>query len=88
MGIIEEYRNKFRLHQISYCFIADLSGGKGAPNFEQGKIRDGFEPAWLNISLAIKILENESGVKDYEGKFIWLRDLTFLKEAKRRLFNQ
>jgi ADP-ribose pyrophosphatase YjhB (NUDIX family) len=28
LGIIEEYRNKFSLHQLSYCFLADLAGEK------------------------------------------------------------
>lgn len=88
LGIIEEYRNKFKLHQVSYCFIADLSGKKGTPNFEQGEIKDGFEPAWVSIDLAIKTLENEAKVSDYEGRFIRLRDLTFLKEARHQLFNQ
>ena len=26
LGIIEEFRNKFSLHQLSYCFLADLDG--------------------------------------------------------------
>jgi len=87
LGIIEEYRNKFGLYQISYCFTADLSGDKGTPSFEQGEIDDGFEPIWLNIDLAIKTLESESDVENYEGKFIQLRDLTFLKEARQRFLN-
>ena len=82
LGVIEEYRNKFALHQTSYCFIAKLSGNKGTPHLEPGEIADGFMPIWLSIESAIEILEAESGIERYEGKFIRLRDLIFLKEAK------
>ena len=85
LGSIEEYRNKFGLHQISYCFIADLAGEKGIPNLEEDEIADGFEPVWMNLEDAIKTLESENTVEDYEGKFIQSRDLTFLKEARATL---
>ncbi len=35
----------------------------------------------MNLQEAINTLEGESGVENYGGKFIRLRDLTFLKEA-------
>jgi len=82
LGIIEEYRGKFELHQISYCFIADLSGEKGEPNFDEGEIEDGFKPEWLSLEDAIRTLEGETGVEDYEGKFIRVRDLALLEEAR------
>ncbi|HEY5220912.1 MAG TPA: NUDIX domain-containing protein [Candidatus Paceibacterota bacterium] len=81
LGSIEEYRNKWNLHQISYCFLADLDGPKGVPHLEEGEIADGFEPVWLGLVDAIKILESEVPIEDYQGKFIQLRDVTFLKEA-------
>ncbi len=80
LGIIEEYRNKFNLHQISYCFIADIVGEKGIPNLVGDEIVDGFEPVWMSVSDAIKTLESEINVEDYEGKFIRLRDLTLLQK--------
>ena len=82
LGIIEEYRNEDALHQISYCFLADVSGEKGSPDFDSGEIADGFEGTWLNLSEAIQKLEDERNVVDYEGKFIRLRDLTFLKAVQ------
>ena len=81
LGIIEEYRNKFNLHQISYCFLADLVGDKGIPNLEEDEIADGFEPVWMSVKDAIETLESEINVQDYEGKFIRLRDLTFLQKV-------
>ncbi len=82
LGIIEEYRNgSDHLHQFSYCYTADLVGGKGQDKLEEDEIADGFEPEWIPIEDAVKVLEAEAGVEDYEGKFIRLRDLTLLKEA-------
>ncbi len=43
LGIIEEFRNKFSLHQLSYGFLADLSGEKGISHLEPDEIADGFE---------------------------------------------
>lgn len=84
LGIIKEYRNKSELHQISYCFASNLIGEKGTPNFEESEIADGFVPVWLSLEEAIKTLERERDrCNDYEGKFIRLRDLTFLKEAEK-----
>ena len=56
LGIIEEYRNDLKLHQVSYCFIADLVGEKGETNLEEGKIADGFEPEWMSLSDATRTL--------------------------------
>ena len=81
LGIIEEFRNKFSLHQLSHCFLADLDGEKGAPHLEQDEIADGFETVWLSIEDAIKALDDEVGVEDYEGKFIRLRDVSLLRRA-------
>ncbi|MDO8481553.1 MAG: NUDIX domain-containing protein [bacterium] len=82
LGIIEEYRNKFSLHQTSYCFIADLDGEKGTANLTESEMADGFETVWMILDNAIKALEDESSVKHYEGKFIHKRDIAFLKAAK------
>jgi len=85
LGIIEEYRNKFSLHQTSYCFIADLDGEKGTPNLTGSEIADGFETTWLSMDDAINILKSETNVDHYEGKFIHKRDLAFLKTARAHL---
>lgn len=84
LGSIEEYRNKFKLHQISHCFLADVAGEKGTPRLEEGEKADGFEPVWMSLENAIQTLEGEAGVEDYQGKFIQMRDLAFLQEAVTR----
>ena len=81
LGMIDEYRNKLQLHQRSYCFLADVVGAKGEQRLEAGEAADGHEPEWLGIDSAIKTLEGESSVEDYEGKFIRMRDLAFLMAA-------
>ena len=81
LGIVEEFRNKFMLHQLSYCFLADLAGEKGVPHFEPSEIEDGFVPVWLDIEEAIRTLEGETDIEDYEGKFVRVRDLAFLQKA-------
>ena len=83
VGAVEEYRNKFGLHQFSYCYIAEVSGEKGQPHLEEEEIAEGFETEWLDLDLAIQTLESESEVEDYQGKFIQARDLIFLKETKK-----
>ncbi len=85
LGIIEEYRNRFSMHQFSYCFTANVAGEKGTPNLDEGEIAEGFITEWMDLDTAIQTLENEKGVEDYQGKFIQMRDLIFLKEAKKIL---
>lgn len=85
LGTVEEYRNKFNLHQINHCFIAKLHGAKGRPSFEPDEIEDGFRPLWLSLDKAINIIEAETEIADYEGKFVQKRDLIFLKEARKKL---
>lgn len=84
LGIIQEFRNKFGVRQLSYCYIADVSGVKGTPNLEEGEIAEGFVATWVDLDTAISILESEKEVEDYQGRFIQMRDLLFLEEAKKR----
>jgi len=81
MGEVEEFRNKYAIHQISYCFLADLDGEKGTPHFEADEIEDGFKVVWVKLEEAIKMQENELDAVTYEGKFYCRRELAFLKEA-------
>lgn len=80
-GRIEEYRNKFSLHQISYCFIATLDGEKGKPNFTKKEMKYHFKLKWVKLAAAVKKMENLEISKDYEGRFIQIRDLYFIKEV-------
>ena len=84
LGIIEEYRNISPVHQLSYCFLAELVGEKGVRHLEEGEIADGFETVWLSLEDAIKTLEGDAPVEDYNGKFIQKRDIAFLRKAQQK----
>jgi len=79
VGIIIEYRNDLDILQISYCYIAKVNGEVGEPKFEQGELDDGMVSIWIPPNEAIKLIEEKTD--DYQGKFIKVRDLIFLKEA-------
>lgn len=82
LGRIEEYRSRLSIHQMSYCFTAEVVGKKGKPKLEEDEIADGFETVWLSLEDAIRTLEVENNIENYEGKFINMRDLIFLKQVK------
>ena len=84
LGSIEEYRNAVPLHQISYCFTADLMGEKGLPHLEEGEIAEGFVTEWMDLDEAIKTMENEADIDIYLAKFMQRRDVSFLKETEKR----
>jgi 8-oxo-dGTP pyrophosphatase MutT (NUDIX family) len=82
IGKIIEYRDKFDLQQESDCYLAKSTGQKGTSNFDEGETRDGFAVIWVSLDEALDMLKKDNP-DDYEGKFIILRDLCFLEEAKK-----
>lgn len=81
IGKILEHRNKIKMNQESFCYLARLSGEKGKPNLVGYEIDDGFETVWVKIDEAIKLVEN-SKPTSYDGPFIKIRDFVFLEKAK------
>lgn len=81
LGEIIEFRDKWSLKQHSYCYLANLVGERGKPNFTQKELDNGFEIKWVSLKDAIKLLENDKP-EGYEGGFIQIRDSSFLKEAE------
>jgi len=80
LGIVEEYRNKVALYQISYCYTAEVVE-KGIAQLEANEIIEEYVTKWLDLDAAIEILETESSIEHFDGKFMVLRDLTFLREV-------
>jgi 8-oxo-dGTP diphosphatase len=78
IGRIIEYRTKFNLKQISYCYRAKVIGKKSRPSFTKSEQANKFKLEWVTIKNGLKVLENYNP-DDYEGKFIRERDLTFLR---------
>lgn len=80
LGEIIEYRDKWLFKQHSYCYLANVVGEKGKPDFTQKEIDNGFIIKWVSLEDAIKLLENDKP-EGYEGGFIQIRDSSFLREA-------
>jgi 8-oxo-dGTP pyrophosphatase MutT (NUDIX family) len=80
VGKIIEYRLKWNLLQMSYCYMGTISS-KGEPSFTAEERSGGFEIIWTDIDGAIKMVENDHPA-NYEGGLIQQRDLAFLKKAK------
>lgn len=85
LAVIEEYRNEFALRQVSHCFVADVLGEKGEPNLDEGEIEEGFVTEWLYLDDAVALLASQENVEDYQGKFIQMRDLAFLRAAQQKV---
>jgi len=82
VGEIIEYRNNEKMEQHSYCYTAKQTGPLRDTALEAGEIEEGAETIVAkNIDEAIKLLEEDKPT-NYEGHFIRLRDLRFLREAK------
>lgn len=84
LGEIKEYRDKWSLEQHSFCYLANVVGEKGEPNFTQKELDGGFKIKWVSLDEAIQLLKADKP-NDYEGMYIQIRDLTFLEEAKNNL---
>lgn len=82
LGQIVEYRDWENLKQTSYCFVAKKVGEQKNLAFTESELSNKFERVWASsLDEAVKILEADEP-KNHEGKFIRLRDLTFLNAAK------
>lgn len=81
LGLVTEYRKKFNLKQISYCYTAKVIGEKKPPEFDAGEREHGFEVVWLKYNEAVVTLE-KSDFQSYEGgTYIIPRDIAILAAA-------
>ncbi len=80
VGLIIEHRDRFKVTQISYCYLAKMKGKQGKTNLEEGEKQEGFEPEWWNIKKALNLVKNGNGSL-YQNKFIIKRDATFINKA-------
>lgn len=79
VGKIIEYRSRFKLKQISYCYLGKITV-KGKPGFTKEELSEGFKIVWLSLDEAISKIKNDRS-QNYEGDFIQKRDLAFLEEV-------
>lgn len=80
VGKIIEFRSKWDLKQISYCYYGKIIS-KGDPDFTEKELSQGFNIVWLPLKEAIFQVENDKP-ENYEGSFIQKKDLEFLKKAE------
>lgn len=87
VGEIIEYRDKWKMKQISHCYLAKQIGKQQPSAFTQSEIDEGFEVVWANdIETAIQLLGQDKP-ENYDGLFIQRRDTQLLKTAQQLLSN-
>lgn len=74
----EYWRTIEKLKQISVCGVADVCGDVQAISLTDDEMQTGLVLEWHRVEEAVKVME-ASAPDTYEGKFIRLRDLTFLR---------
>jgi 8-oxo-dGTP diphosphatase len=57
IGVVIEYRDKYRLLHISYCFEARVVGRVGAPALEDAEIEEGQQTLWLQPDVALEKID-------------------------------
>ncbi|OBT87950.1 hypothetical protein VE02_04530 [Pseudogymnoascus sp. 03VT05] len=77
----EEYRND--LHQMSYCYVADVVDDSGSPSLTEDEVNDGLGHLWLSVDEA-KTRMAEAEQRSELGLYIKERDIYLLDEAIRR----
>lgn len=77
-GIIMEWRDQFKLLQISYFFKARVLGEVGQDALTKKEKTEGFKLEWVPVKEALKILDKDTPT-NYEGKFIKIRDRSILE---------
>ncbi len=83
LGVIIEYRNKYKLLHISYGFAASVKGEMGTPKLEQDEVEEGQETLWLPPAVVLEKMKMDNPGK-FEGHFILEREKTFIEEFLNR----
>lgn len=84
LGSVTEYRKRYNLRQISYCYLARVQGEKGIPNLTESEIIEGFETLWVPLEEALRLV-SESKPIIYEGPYMVMRDTALLQAALENL---
>lgn len=82
IGVVIEYRNRYNLLHISYCYAAQLVGTVGTPTLTEKEIGEGHETLWLQPEEVLKRISTDKP-KKFEGNFILARERAFLEEFLR-----
>jgi len=84
IGKVVEHRKMYQIEQISYCYLARVSGEKGEPIFTNKELSEGFSQMWVPYHEAVQLVSDNQAL-GIEGKeYIVPRD-TILIEAVREV---
>ena len=82
VGQVDEYRDQTKLFQESFCYLAEVVGEKGQPDYTADELENGLEILWVkSIDEAISLINSDMPL-EYAGKFIQARDLKILQAAE------
>ncbi|MEK5475673.1 NUDIX domain-containing protein [Paenibacillus sp. FSL R5-0407] len=84
VGTIIEYRDKFELIQLSYCYLAKVKTLLDHQFLTDDEKANGFVLKWVSLEEAIALVQADKPF-DYMGNFIRKRDYTFLAKAEKIL---
>lgn len=79
IGITIEYRAKYKLLHISYCFVAKVSSEITEPSFEAAEIAAGQKNIWVAPESVLTLVESGERT-NYESHFNIPREIAFLEE--------
>lgn len=79
VGIVIEYRDKYKLILINYCYVATVASEITLPAFEDAEIKAGQKNIWVDPKQVLQLVE--SGLRtNYESQFNIPREMAFLTE--------
>lgn len=81
---IIEWRDVWKLCQVSYIFFAEVIGLPGKVDFTDSEKEEGFVLEWVPFDRVIEVLDNDEP-SEYEGKFIQKRDRAIVDFYKKYL---
>jgi 8-oxo-dGTP diphosphatase len=76
-GTVEEFRND--LHQISYCYVADLIEDTGLPELTELEKSEGLKHEWVPVEAVLEKMRSVQPTSEL-GKSIQERDIFFIEE--------
>lgn len=89
LGVVVEWRDEPKLKQVSYCFTAVMTSGRGTPTFTDSEIDEGFEVVWApSLDRAIELVSASAHSDDIWVSFMAQRDTAILRTAAQRQLGQ
>jgi len=82
LGYIFEAKRTWEMTQTSYCYIAEVEGGKKEPEYTSAEQRQNFSFQWVNVDEAIELMKSNIP-EDITLQYMARRDLMFMEAYKK-----